>query len=129
VERFRPYFPELKGSWTGQEPLPGGNVRHFNSFRDEMRAHYGGLGREFVEGVVRRHGSRTPELLGAAGKLADLGRHFGAGLTETEIEHLRKEEWARTAHDVLWRRTKCGLHMDTAQRAAVAQYFGEPPEA
>jgi glycerol-3-phosphate dehydrogenase len=125
VERFRPYFPELKGSWTQSEPLPGGNVRHFNSFRDEMRARHGGLGREFVERIVRRHGSRTSEVLGTAEKLEDLGRHFGAGLTEREVEYLRKEEWARTSEDILWRRTKCGLRMSAAERAAVAEYLGE----
>jgi glycerol-3-phosphate dehydrogenase len=125
LEKFRTYFPELKGAWTETEPLPGGNVRHFNSFRDEMRAHYGILGRDFVEGMVRRHGSRTPEILGTATKLEELGRHFGAGLTEREIEYFRKEEWARTSTDVLARRTKCGLHMDDAQRRAVAAYFGE----
>jgi glycerol-3-phosphate dehydrogenase len=41
----------------------------------------------------------------------DLGKHFGAGLTEREVDYLVAEEWAQTAEDVLWRRTKCGLHM------------------
>ena len=125
VEKFRPYFPDLKPAWSDTEPLPGGNVRHFNAFRDEMRGHYGSLGRDFVEGMVRRHGSRTPEILGTAEKIDQLGRYFGAGLTEREIEYLKKEEWARTSQDILWRRTKCGLHMDNEHRNAVATYLGE----
>jgi glycerol-3-phosphate dehydrogenase len=119
MERLQPYFPGLKGSWTATEKLPGGDVEHFNAFRDEMQYRYQGLGRELIEGVVRRHGSRAPKVLGDAKGIADLGRHFGAGLTEREVAYLRAEEWAQTAEDVLWRRTKCGLHMTPAQRQAL----------
>lgn len=122
LARLEPFLP-MKGRWTATEPLPGGTVRHFNGFRDEMHARYATLGRELVEGIVRRHGSRAAAILGEARALADLGRHFGAGLTEREVEFLRREEWARTAEDVLWRRTKCGLHMSEAERAAFAQYM------
>ena len=54
--------------------------------------------------------------------MADLGQDFGAGLTAREIDYLMDEEWARSADDVLWRRTKCGLPMTPAQRDAVAAY-------
>jgi len=117
------FFPGIKGDWTQGEPLPGGDMPHFNAFRDEMHAKYSRLGRELVEGVVRRHGSRTPAILGEAKSLADLGRHFGAGLTGREVEYLRAEEWAVAAGDVLWRRTKCGLHMSAAERTALEQYL------
>ena len=49
--------------------------------------------------------------------------HFGAGLTAREVEHLIGDEWAESAEDILWRRTKCGLHMDAAQRQAVEDYL------
>jgi len=51
-----------------------------------------------------------------------MGQDFGAGLTAREIDYLMAEEWARSADDVLWRRTKCGLPMTLAQRNAVAAY-------
>jgi glycerol-3-phosphate dehydrogenase len=51
----------------------------------------------------------------------DLGEDFGGGLTEREVAWLVEREWARSADDVLWRRTKCGLAMTAAQRARVAQ--------
>jgi glycerol-3-phosphate dehydrogenase len=124
MERLAPFLPGLKGAWTAGEVLPGGDVVHFNGFRDEMQERYSSLGRDLVEGVVRRHGDRTPKILGEAKRLDDLGRHFGAGLTEREVEYLRAEEWARTAQDVLWRRTKCGLHMSEVQRGAVEQFLG-----
>jgi glycerol-3-phosphate dehydrogenase len=53
----------------------------------------------------------------------DLGKHFGAGLTEREVDYFLAEEWAQTADDILWRRTKCGLHMTEAERASVATYL------
>ena len=110
--------------WTATEVLPGGDVRNFNAFRDDMQARYTGLGRNFIDGVVRRHGSRTPQVLGDATMPEALGRHFGGGLTQREVEYLVAEEWAETADDVLWRRTKCGLPMTSAQRGRVAEYIG-----
>jgi glycerol-3-phosphate dehydrogenase len=125
MERLAAFFPGLKGPWTGDEVLPGGNVAHFNAFRDEMQQQYSKLGRELIEGVVRRHGNRATKVLGEAAKLDDLGRYFGAGLTEREVEYLRAQEWAVSAEDILWRRTKCGLHMTDAERAGVAKYLVE----
>ena len=119
LKELQPFFPGLKGNWTDTETLPGGNVAHFNAFRDEMQKKYSTLGRELVEGVVRRHGNRATSVLGEARRLDDLGRHFGAGLTQREIEYLIREEFASTAEDILWRRTKCGLHMTAEQRDAV----------
>ena len=123
LDKLTPYYASMKGAWTAQEALPGGDVRHFNAFRDEMHEKYPGLGRELVESVVRRHGSRAPQVLGKAKQVADLGMNFGAGLTGREIEYLVAEEWAVTADDILWRRTKCGLHLDAAQRGAVEAYM------
>src|SRR6185312_5488974 len=123
IAKLAPWFPGLKGAWTAGEPLPGGDVGRFNAFRDEMYARYSTLGRELVDGIVRRHGSRAPRILGNARSIADLGRHFGAGLTEAEVDYLVAEEWAETAEDVLWRRTKCGLHMGEAERSAVKAFL------
>jgi glycerol-3-phosphate dehydrogenase len=123
VAKLAPFFPGLKGPWTEREALPGGEVGRFNAFRDEMRDRYSALGRDLLEGIVRRHGSRAPHVLGEARSIADLGRHFGAGLTEREVEYLAAEEWAEEASDVLWRRTKCGLHMSEDERAAVDAFM------
>jgi glycerol-3-phosphate dehydrogenase len=124
LEKLTPFFPGLKSPWTATEPLPGGAVQHFNAFRDEMQKRYSRLGRDLVETVVRRHGSRTPDILGDAKGIGDLGRHFGAGLTEREVEYLRREEWAVTAEDILYRRTKAYLHLTEAEQRAVAEHLG-----
>jgi glycerol-3-phosphate dehydrogenase len=123
LAKLRPFFPAMKGEWTAREPLPGGDVGHFNAFRDDMRRRYDSLGRDLVDGIVRRHGSRAVRVLGNATGIADLGRHFGAGLTECEVRYFMVQEWAQTAEDVLWRRTRCGLHMDQGERGAVAQFM------
>ena len=123
IARLLPYYKAAKGTWTASEALPGGDVGHFNGFRDSMHARYPELGRDLVEGVVRRHGSRAPTILGEARHPEDLGRNFGAGLTQREVDYLVSEEWARTAEDVLWRRTKCGLRMTVPQREAVDAFM------
>jgi glycerol-3-phosphate dehydrogenase len=63
-------------------------------------------------------------VLGGAQSPADLGRDFGASLSEAEVRYLVEEEWARTAEDVAWRRTKLGLHMSAAQVGALADWIG-----
>jgi glycerol-3-phosphate dehydrogenase len=55
----------------------------------------------------------------------DLGQNFGGGLYEREVDYLVKNEWAREAEDVLWRRTKCGLHMSAAEKTAVRDYLAK----
>jgi glycerol-3-phosphate dehydrogenase len=117
------FFPSMGEPWTDKAPLPGGGMAHFNTFRDEVHDKFKGFPRELLEALVRRHGTRALDVLGTAKKTEDLGLAFGAGLTAREVEYLIAEEWAQTAEDILWRRTKCGLHLDGAQRAALDAYL------
>jgi glycerol-3-phosphate dehydrogenase len=64
-------------------------------------------------------------VLGEAKSLDELGRHFGHTLYAAEVDYLIAQEWARTADDVLWRRTKCGLHLDARERDRVSAYLRE----
>ena len=64
VAKLAPFFPGLRGEWTAREALPGGDVPDYNAFRDEMFARYSKLGRDLVEGIVHRHGSRETRILG-----------------------------------------------------------------
>jgi glycerol-3-phosphate dehydrogenase len=123
LEKLAPYLPPMGPKWTLDAALPGGDMPNYNAFRDEMFDRYKGFPRDLLDGVVRRHGSRTVLILGDATSVEQLGRNFGAGLTEREVEFLIRDEWAQTADDILWRRTKCGLHMDAAQRQALADYL------
>ena len=113
-------------AWTARAHLPGGDLPEgFDVFRARVAAARPWLGEPHLTRLCRAYGSRLQEVLGDAAGWSDLGRDFGAGLTAREIAYLRRVEWARTAEDVLWRRTKLGLHMTAAQRAAVADAFAE----
>ena len=120
MNKLAPYFPALKPAWTGAAPLPGSEFPSRAVARQEVFERYRALPEPLVRGVFRRHGSETFNVLGD-GKL---GEDYGAGLTEREVHYLIEHEWATSAEDVLWRRTKCGLHMTDAQRKRVAQAIG-----
>jgi glycerol-3-phosphate dehydrogenase len=125
LARLAPFFPGMGPEWTGGAPLPGGDFGGRDTddvFADLARA-YPGIGPEALRGIFRRHGTLARDVLGDARSQADLGTGFGGGLFAREVDYLKTTEWARTADDVLWRRTKCGLHMSGAERAAFAAWF------
>jgi glycerol-3-phosphate dehydrogenase len=119
-----PFFPGMKPVWTHGAALPGGDLpnRDRSALFAALCRRYPDLPADLLRGLARRHGTRAPRILGQAKTMADLGQDFGAGLTAREVDYLMAEEWARSADDVLWRRTKCGLPMTIAQRDAVAAY-------
>lgn len=88
-----------------------------------MRADYPDLPDDLINGLVGRHGTLARDILGAARTITDLGETFGAGLMAREIDCLVANEWARTAEGILWRRTKCGLHLAPEQSGAVSDYL------
>jgi glycerol-3-phosphate dehydrogenase len=110
--------------WTAGATLPGGDLGGLGlaAFEAEMARAYPWLAA--LPRLVRTHGAELPAMLGEARGPADLGEDFGAGLTAREIAWMRTREWAGSAEDVLWRRTKLGLHLNAAQRARVAEAFG-----
>ncbi len=122
LDELAPFLPPMKPTWTYSAVLPGGDLPSggIEAWIGEMRRRYAGLPPEIVRGVARRHGALAPRVLGDAKKAADLGSHFGNGLTSREVDWLVREEWARSADDVLWRRTKCGLGLAAGARAEVA---------
>jgi glycerol-3-phosphate dehydrogenase len=123
LAKLASHFPSMGKPWTDRESLPGGGMPHFNAFRDEVHEKFKGFPREMLEGLVRRHGTRALDILGQARKPEDLGTHFGHGLTAREVDYLIAEEWAQGAEDILWRRTKYGLHLDGSQRSALDAYL------
>lgn len=127
VEKLRRWFPHMKASWTAHAQLPGGDIPHgdLDAYVSELAGHYPGFPAELLRALAQRHGTGVVALLGEATRPDDLGRHFGAGLYEREISHFVEHEWALTAQDVLWRRTKAGLHMSELERAEVARYVHE----
>jgi glycerol-3-phosphate dehydrogenase len=126
LQTLRPWFPAMKPAWTEKDTLPGGDLPtgpDRNAWIAELGRRYPQLPPPLLRDVGRRHVSIAAEVLGDARKLADLGRDFGGGLTEREIDHLVRNEWARSADDVLYRRTKCGLWLGPGERRKVAEFL------
>jgi len=120
MDKLRPYFPQLKGAWTGRAPLPGSDFTSREDARREIFSRYRSLPVPVVEGTFKRHGALASEVLGDG----ITGEHYGAGLTERELRYFVEREWAGSADDVLWRRSKAGLHLDARQQARVAEALG-----
>ena len=109
-------------TWTQNAALPGGEIvgADFSSFLAQLTRQKPFLKPAVARRLARAYGTRVWRLLGEARGMADLGEDFGHGLTTVELRYLVQEEWARSAEDVLWRRSKIGLHLSEAQRGAVA---------
>ena len=121
------FFPRMGRSWTRKEPLPGGDVPRgdLDAYGRELAARYPGVATDVRRALLHRHGTRAPRVLGEARTEADLGTHFGQTLYAAEVNYFVEQEWARSAEDVLWRRTKCGLHLSAAQRDSVSKHLRE----
>ena len=119
-----PYLPPVSGrkaGWTGQASLPGGDfpVDGFAAQLAAAAARYPFLPQPTLRRLLRAYGTRIADVLGDVAAREDLGRVFGADLTEAELRYLARAEWARTAEDVVWRRSKLGLHLSPEQIEAV----------
>lgn len=125
IQRLQPYFPQMKGDWTARGTLPGGNLPEGDValFMAELAKAYPWLPRDLARHYTRLYGSRTAKLIGARQSLAEMGRRFGPLLYEAEVRYLAAHEWAETAEDILWRRTKHRLHMTPAEQADFAEWF------
>ena len=122
VNRLAPYFPGLRPDWTATTPLPGSDFRGRPraEARDAFFARHANVATPTLRAIFRRHGTLADEVVGD-GKL---GEDYGAGLSEREVRYFVDREWAKSAEDVLWRRTKCGLLMSEAQRKRIEQVMG-----
>ena len=127
LSNLTPFFPGMKGEWTAHEPLIGGDfgAAGREDARDTFFARYHLLPQAQLRGIFRRHGMLAYEVLGKAREITDLGEHFGAGIYAREVDYFVEREWARGWEDVLWRRTKAGLHLTLEQRAALAAYLAK----
>ena len=129
LDRLKPYFPSMKPAWTAGATLPGGDISgaDFEAFLRGLRAKYPWLPPDLASHYARLYGSRAKALIGGATSLAGLGRAFSDTLYEAESRYLMAQEWAETAEDILYRRTKHGLHMSAAERRAFAEAMAPAP--
>jgi len=131
MEKIAPYFETLRGAWTAGAPLPGGDfaVAEKPALVDALMAAYPFVDAPWAQRLVRAYGRDAWAVLGAAKSADDLAPDFGATLTGAEVIWLMRHEFACTAEDVVWRRTKLGLRMRDDAVAALDQWMNNPPVA
>jgi glycerol-3-phosphate dehydrogenase len=125
LDRLTPFFPGMAKAWTARAPLPGGDLgaSDFDAWLATLRRQFPWLPGDLASHYGRLYGTRAAALLEGAKAIADLGRHFGALFYEREARFLVRTEWARTVEDILERRTKHGLHLNAAERAAFERWL------
>ncbi len=123
---LKPFFPKMGAPWTAKAHLPGGDIAHdaVEARITELQKTYSFLKPQIIRRLFRAYGTEVEGMLSGARFAADLGQFFGP-LSEREITHLKDKEWARTADDILWRRSKLGLHMKPEEQQALRAYMGE----
>ena len=127
LEKITKHLPKTGKPWTAGAPLPGGDfpVGDFDALIGDLRSRYPFLDERWARRLVRAYGTEAEEVLGNAKSPADLGPCFGANLTEREVNWLVDKEFACTAEDIVWRRSKLGLRMSTQEIEALDEYSRE----
>jgi glycerol-3-phosphate dehydrogenase len=127
LDKLAPAFPQiaLRRGWTGAAPLPGGAFAptELEARVEDLQLRYPWLMEGEARRLTRAYGLRAGEILGEASERQALGRDFGAGLSEREVDYLIRVEWAKCAEDVAWRRTKLGLRLSVDQIAALDRFI------
>lgn len=127
LEKLQPSFPAMGKPWTDKATLPGGDfpVNAFAAQVGSIAKKYTFLELKEARRLVRAYGTRAERVLGNAKSAADLGRRFGPSLTAAEVNYLMDQEWATSADDIIWRRSKLGLHMREGDQVALQDYIAE----
>jgi D-erythritol 1-phosphate dehydrogenase len=122
LQKLKPHFPEMGGNWTAKASLPGGDMpgSDFETFLAEQHTRYPWMPEKLLLHYARAYGTAMTRLVGNAKDLQSLGSHVAGQLYEAEIKYLMENEWAETAEDILFRRTKHGLHLTREQCESVA---------
>ncbi|MFT4148673.1 MAG: glycerol-3-phosphate dehydrogenase [Paracoccaceae bacterium] len=125
LAKLAPFFPQARGDWTARVPLPGGDFPHDGvaDLTGQLVAEYPFLTPAHAARLIRTYGTEAFPMLRGARQMADLGPDFGATLTGAEVNWLITREYARAPEDILWRRTKLGLHMSQDQIATLAAFM------
>jgi len=127
LERLEPYLRsgKLREGWSGKSPLPGGDldVSALPALTAELRRGYPFLAQDHANRLAHAYGTRAAKVLGNAKSSADLGQAFGVTLTAAEVKYLMAHEWALTAEDIVWRRSKLGLRLSAEQIGAIDDWI------
>jgi glycerol-3-phosphate dehydrogenase len=125
MNKLAPLFPAARAAWTSTATLPGGDLPQGSAteLAQRLTTQVRGLAVQLANRWARAYGTRVAQMLGDTNSVADLGAEVAPGLYERELEYLWRVEWARSAEDVLWRRTKLGLRCTAGEIARVQAWF------
>jgi glycerol-3-phosphate dehydrogenase len=131
LEKLKPIFPTMKGEWTQHESLPGATsaISDYKQIEEIIANIYPWLDTAQLQRFSKAYGLNTLKFLNGAKTPEDLGYHFGEGLYQREVDYLTKHEWAVTAEDILWRRTKLGLSLTKQEQLALVEYLAPPSDS
>ncbi len=115
----------MKGGDTRHRPLPGGDFTSLGELIDIARHRWPFLGEGILQRMIDAYGTRIALVVGDAHSIGDMGQDFGAGLYAREVDYLVTHEWAHSAEDIVWRRTKLGLRMNASEVSALDAYIRE----
>ncbi len=120
LEKLASHLPAPSGAsagWTAHATLPGGDFDRlgFGALVDDMLKDRPWLPPATATRLCRAYGTRATRIIEGAKSLSDMGEWFGADLSGAELRYLAREEWARTAADVVWRRSKLGLRLTQSE--------------
>ena len=124
MEKIGPFFPGMGKPWTAGAQLPGGDFAHDDVDKciAELQRKYSFLKPQNVARIFRAYGTNAEKMFGGARFAKDMGQFFGP-LSEREINYLKSEEWVHGADDILWRRSKLGLHLTPSEQAALHNHM------
>jgi glycerol-3-phosphate dehydrogenase len=135
VDRLAPLLGNHRPTWTAGVPLPGGDMPNADAaaFLTASQQRYPWLPAALVQRYVKTYGTRLHTLIGSARSLAELGAEILPGVYEAELSYLVDQEWATSAEDILWRRSKLRLHLpanaSTVLSDWLARYGQATPQA
>jgi glycerol-3-phosphate dehydrogenase len=127
LAKLRPILGFKASGWTARAPLPGGDLpdADFGAFLERFRAERRWLPDKLARRYARAYGTRAYRLLDGAVSLDGLGEHLGGGLYEAEALYLLRHEWAVSDEDILFRRSKLGLHVSEETAARLRARLGQ----
>jgi len=125
IDMILPRLNIKQAAWTATATLPGGDIANadYDTFRKEKQQQYPWLPEALLNDYTRNYGTVIDSMLANSASVADLGTHFGGDLYEAEVRHLMDNEWAQSADDVLWRRTRKGLGMPDGTQEKLAEWI------
>lgn len=125
LEKIEEVLGKKGPAWTKSATLPGGDFgpKSFDAELRRLGMDYPQMNAGLLRRMMRLYGTRAKAVLGTARSEADLGTHFGADLYAAEVDYLVANEWARTAQDILWRRTKLGLKVGAEDATRLEEYL------